>query len=124
MDILEKKINDIQIITLGGRMDAYSSNDVERQLNSLIEANQVKIILNLTGLEYISSSGLRVLLATLKKSRKALGDIRLAAMRPYVKEVFDIAGFTQLFKIFDQEEAAIDSFKVSFTFSSFMNSKE
>ena len=111
MDILEKKINDIQIITLGGRMDAYSSNDVERQLNSLIEANQVKIILNLTGLEYISSSGLRVLLATLKKSRKALGDIRLAAMRPYVKEVFDIAGFTQLFKIFDQEEAAIDSFK-------------
>jgi anti-sigma B factor antagonist len=111
MDILEKKSNDIQIITLGGRMDAYSSNDVERQLNSLIEANQVKIILNLTGLEYISSSGLRVLLAALKKSRKASGDIRLAGMRPYVKEVFDIAGFTQLFKIFDQEEAAIDSFK-------------
>lgn len=111
MNILEKKIDDILIVTLDGRMDAYSSNDVERQLNSLIEANQVKIILNLTGLEYISSSGLRVLLAALKKSRKALGDIRLAEMRPYVKEVFDIAGFTQLFKIFDQEKDAIDSFK-------------
>jgi anti-sigma B factor antagonist len=111
MDILEKKIGDIQIITLSGRMDAYSSNDVERQLNSLLDANQVNIILNLTGLEYISSSGLRVLLAALKKSRKASGDVRLAAMRPYVKEVFDIAGFTQLFKIFDQEKEAIDSFK-------------
>ena len=111
MDMLEKKINDIQIVTLGGRMDAYSSNDVERQLNSLIEANQVKIILDLAGLEYISSSGLRVLLAALKKSRKASGDIRLAAMRPYVKEVFDIAGFTQLFQIFEQEKEAMDSFK-------------
>ena len=111
MDILQKKIDDIQIVTLGGRMDAYSSNDVERQLNSLIEANEVKIILNLTGLEYISSSGLRVLLAALKKSRKGSGDVRLAAMRPSVKEVFDIAGFTQLFQIFEQEKEAIDSFK-------------
>lgn len=111
MDILQKKIDDVRIVTLGGRMDAYSSNDVEKQLTSLIEENQVKIILNLTGLEYISSSGLRVLLAALKKSRKASGDVRLAEMRPYVKEVFDIAGFTQLFKIFEQEKEAIDSFK-------------
>ena len=111
MDILEKKIDDVQIISLGGRMDAYSSNDVEKQLTSLIEENQVKIILNLTGLEYISSSGLRVLLAALKKSRKASGDVRLAAMRPSVKEVFDIAGFTPLFQIFEQEKEAIDSFK-------------
>ena len=111
MDILQKKIDDIQIVTLGGRLDAYSSNDVERQLNSLIEANEVKIILNLTGLEYISSSGLRVLLAALKKSRKGSGDLRLAAMRPSVKEVFDIAGFTQLFQIFNEEKEAIDSFK-------------
>lgn len=111
MDILGKKIDDVQIVTLGGRMDAYSSNDVERQLNALIEANEVRIILNLTGLEYISSSGLRVLLAALKKSRKGSGDVRLAAMRPSVKEVFDIAGFTQLFQIFDEEREAINSFK-------------
>jgi anti-anti-sigma factor len=111
MDILRKKIDDIQIVTLGGRMDAYSSNDVERQLNSLIDANEVKIILNLTALEYISSSGLRVLLAALKKSRKESGDLRLSAMRPSVKEVFDIAGFTQLFQTFNEEKEAIDSFK-------------
>ena len=111
MDIREKKIDDVQIVTVGGRMDAYSSNDVEKQLNSLIDTNQVKIILNLTGLEYISSSGLRVLLAALKKSRKGSGDLRLAAMRPSVKEVFDIAGFTQLFQIFNEEKEAIDSFK-------------
>ena len=111
MDIREKKIDDVQIVTVGGRMDAYSSNDVEKQLNSLIDTNQVKIILNLAGLEYISSSGLRVLLAALKKSRKGSGDVRLTALRPSVKEVFDIAGFTPLFQIFQQEKEAIDSFK-------------
>jgi len=69
------------------------------------------VVVNLKGLDYISSSGLRVLLAALKKIRKQNGDIRLACLQPYVREVFDIAGFTQLFKMFDKEEDAIDSFK-------------
>jgi anti-sigma B factor antagonist len=64
----------------------------------------------LEGLEYISSSGLRVFLSQLKKVRKQQGDIKLASMKPYIREVFDIAGFTQLFNIFDNENAAILSF--------------
>jgi anti-sigma B factor antagonist len=50
------------------------------------------------------------LLAALKKVRKQQGDIKLACLKPYIKEVFDIAGFTQLFTIFDAEEAAVSSF--------------
>jgi len=111
MDISDRKLDEIQIVSVGGRIDAYSSNEIQERLNSLIEANRVKIVINFTNLEYISSSGLRVLLVALKKCKKVEGDIKLAAMRTYVKEVFDIAGFAQVFKIFEQEEAAINSFK-------------
>jgi len=110
MDILEKKIGDVNLISIGGSLDAYSSNDAESKLNSLIDAGQVRLVVSLDKLEYMSSSGLRVLLATLKKVRKQQGDIRLACLKPNIKEVFDISGFTQLFNISDTEETAIDSF--------------
>jgi len=84
---------------------------VEKKLDSSFTSAKTKLVVNMKGLEYISSSGLRVLLAALKKMRKQQGDIRLACLQPYVKEVFDVAGFTQLFKMFDEEEEAINSFK-------------
>ena len=110
MEILEKKIGDVNLISIGGSLDAYSANDVESKLNSLIDAGQVRLVVSLDKLEYMSSSGLRVLLATLKKVRKQQGDIRLACLKPNIKEVFDISGFNQLFNISDTEETAIASF--------------
>ena len=111
MDISEKRIGDVNVISLSGRLDAYSANEVEKKLDSLIDAAQVRLVISLEKLEYISSSGLRVFLAALKKTKKQQGDIRLACLKPYIKEVFDIAGFTQLFNMFDTEEAAVNSFK-------------
>ena len=106
MELTEKKSGDICILGLTGRLDAYSATEVEKKLDTVIGAGCVKLVLNLEGLEYISSSGLRVLLSQLKKVRKQQGDIKLASMKPYIREVFDIAGFTQLFNIFENEDAA------------------
>lgn len=111
MDIPEKSVGNVYVVSLNGRLDAYAANDVEKKLDSLLTSAKVQLVVNLKGLEYISSSGLRVLLAALKKMRKQQGDIRLACLQPYVKEVFDIAGFTQLFKMFEKEEEAMDSFE-------------
>lgn len=110
MDILEKKMGDVSIISLLGRLDAYGANDVEKKLDSLVDAGQVQLVVNLESLEYISSSGLRVFLAALKKVRKCQGDMKLASLKPFIKEIFDIAGFTQLFTMFGTEESALASF--------------
>jgi len=48
------------------------------------------------------------MLAALKRLRKLNGELSLACLRPYVKEVFDIAGFTQLFGIYDREAEAVE----------------
>lgn len=111
MDIQDKRTGKVNIIALSGRLDAYAANDVERKLDSLIDAGRVWLVINLEKLDYISSSGLRVLLATLKKTRKQEGDIKLACLKPYIAEIFDISGFTQLFNMFDTEEAAVKSFE-------------
>ena len=110
MEIIEKKIGSISIIALGGRLDAYASSDVEQKLNALVDADEVRLVVNLERLDYISSSGLRVLLTSLKKVRKREGDIKLACLKPLIKEVFDVAGFSQLFSIYDLEDVAVQAF--------------
>jgi anti-sigma B factor antagonist len=111
MEILEKKVGSVNVVSPAGRLDAYASGEMEKKINLLVDMPQIALVVNLEKLEYISSSGLRVLLAGLKRAKKAQGDMRLASLQPYVKEVFDMAGFTQLFKMFDKEEDAIGSFK-------------
>ncbi|MEI6186397.1 MAG: STAS domain-containing protein [Dehalococcoidia bacterium] len=110
MDLAEKKSGEVTILNIGGRLDATSAAEAEKKLDELIGSGQIKIVLNLGGLEYISSSGLRVFLAQLKKVRKQQGDIRLCCMKPNIREVFDIAGFTQLFNIAEDEAAAAAGF--------------
>jgi anti-sigma B factor antagonist len=110
MEIGEKKTGNVDILYLTGRLDAYAANDVEKKINVVAEKNSVSLVVCMEKLEYISSSGLRVLLAALKKARKQQGDIRLSCLQPYVKEVFDVAGFSQLFKMFEKEDEAVTSY--------------
>ena len=110
MEIMEKKIGSVSVVALGGRLDAYVSGDFEQKLNALVDADEVCLVVSLERLDYISSSGLRVLLASLKKVRKRDGDIKLASMKPHIKEVFDVAGFSQLFSIYDLEDVAVQAF--------------
>jgi anti-sigma B factor antagonist len=107
MEIEEKDVGGVKILRLTGRLDAYSANEVEKSITGLIDGGCVRIVVNLEGVEYISSSGLRVMLAALKRLRKLKGELSLACLRPYVKEVFDIAGFTQIFTIYDREAEAV-----------------
>jgi len=111
MEIGVNKVGNVDLLYPSGRLDAYAAAEMEAKLNGVMNKTPIKLIVNLQKLDYISSSGLRVLMAALKKARKDQGDVRLACLQPYVKEVFDIAGFAQLFKIYDQEEAAVNSFK-------------
>ncbi len=110
MDIVDKKLDNVNLLSLSGRLDAYSATEMEKKLDSLIESGQTRLVIDLEKLDYISSSGLRVFLAALKKVKKQQGDIKLASMKPFIKEVFDIAGFSQLFNIFDTQQAAVNDF--------------
>ena len=99
------------IVLPAGRLDAPSSEELKADMEKLIGEGWRKIVANLEGVDYISSSGLRVMLSALKKLRSLGGDLKLASLRPYVRETFEISGFTQLFKIYDGEEEAADDFR-------------
>lgn len=105
-----KQDRDVDIILFSGRMDANSSPEGENAIQSLVRSGRTKIVVNASDLSYISSSGLRVLLAGLKQARQAGGDLRLACLQPQVRDVIAMTGFNRIFTIFEQEEHAIGSF--------------
>jgi len=111
MKIEDKSTIKVKIILPEGRLDAQASEELEQNIETLIEEGCTRMVANLDRVEYISSSGLRVLLASLKKLRKNQGDLKLVCLKPYVMEIFEIAGFTNLFEIYDQEDEAIIKFK-------------
>lgn len=110
MEITVKTVNDVEIVFLNGRLDAYNSNLVENKFDEIIDSGKVQMVADLSGVDYISSSGLRVTLSSLKKLNKMGGTLKLSSLQPYVLEVFEIAGFTQLFQIYHDEKEAVASF--------------
>jgi len=100
---------EVAIVTMVERFDAYSAKDVQTALEKVIDDGSVKLVCDFSQTDYISSAGLRVLLATAKRLKREGGAIALCCMKPYVREVFETAGFTQLFQIFNSEEEAADS---------------
>jgi anti-sigma B factor antagonist len=107
MEINQTVINNIPVVAVSGRIDATTSRELEIALNDLIDQNRADIVLDLGGVEYISSVGLRVMLAALKKVRPKKGDVKLVSLQPFVREVFEITGFTKLFSIYPTQGEAL-----------------
>lgn len=93
-------------ISLNGKLDAGSSAEAETSLFDAIAKGNGKLALDLTGLEYVSSAGLRVMLVAAKRIQQRGGKLALYGLNGNVREVFDISGFTAVFKIFQDEAAA------------------
>ncbi|MCE5265763.1 MAG: STAS domain-containing protein [Deltaproteobacteria bacterium] len=99
------------VFSITGRMDALSAPEVEAKLNPWLEQKQRVLILDLEGLDYISSAGLRVLLFAAKRMKARGGVLFLARLQAGVKQVFEISGFSAILPIYDTVEAALEAAK-------------
>ncbi|OPY77310.1 MAG: putative anti-sigma factor antagonist BtrV [Syntrophorhabdus sp. PtaU1.Bin153] len=106
-----KKDKDLTVVSIAGRMDAVTTPEAEDRLAGLIDAGERSFVVDLQQLDYISSAGLRGILATAKKLKAERGDIVFANLQGHVNEVFKISGFQSLFKIFDSVDAAVNELR-------------
>lgn len=107
MEIQTRKEKSVVIVSVKGRMDALTAPEFEKNLSDLISKGETLFLLNFAGLEYISSAGLRSILATFKKLKEKQGKILFTGLQGPVEEVFKISGFHSIFKNFDSEETAL-----------------
>ncbi|MFZ2473382.1 MAG: STAS domain-containing protein [Methanothrix sp.] len=109
MEIIHSLIEDIPVLFVSGKIDAVTSKDLETALIGLIDQNKRFLIINMEKVEFLSSSGLRVLMASLNKLKHRDGDLLLAALQPFVKDVFFLTGASRFFSIYPNQGEAINS---------------
>jgi len=109
MNIIESKQGDITILKAEGKLDASSSPELDKRISSLVESGTKQIALDLAGLDYVSSAGLRVFLSAAKRLKQAHGKLALANLSAQVQQIFDIAGFESILPIFKTLNEAVDA---------------
>jgi anti-anti-sigma factor len=110
MQCRAQAIANVLLVRVEGRIDHTTAKAFEDALVPLLDGcttGEQKVVLDLGGVAYMSSAGLRVLTLAAKQCRRQGGDIVIAALQPMLQEVFRISRFDTVFKIFTSVPAAL-----------------
>jgi anti-anti-sigma factor len=109
MQAVTERQGDTLVIAPAGRLDSNSAPEFERELNGHVARGERRVVLDLTQLDYISSAGLRVVLMLVKQLKAQNGRAVLCGMKPAIKEVFDISGFSKILQIVPSRGEALSA---------------
>ncbi len=110
MDFSVDEIGDVRAVRIAGNLDTQTSPVAQKQLTQLIDNGATKILIDFEELNYISSSGLRMLLVAVKRLEDASGQLRICSPNKMVQEVFDTSGFSDIFSVYESQAEALDGF--------------
>ncbi len=110
MEIKTSELKRVTLFEVMGRIDSTNANELGEALNTAIDTGHTQIVVDLSGVEYMSSAGLREMVTALKKVKRGTGDLRLAAPSERVLEVLELAGLDSIFEIFPTQVEAVGSF--------------
>jgi anti-anti-sigma factor len=112
MNLNTKKIDNVVVVYLSGRLDVHLSAEIEKEINKIIQNDSsAHLLMNLNDVEYMSSSGLRIFVSTMRVLKEQKRILKLCNMNNAVKKIFEVVELMDMFDIFDTEEAALKSFK-------------
>ena len=107
MDISEDRKADAVILVLSGKLDATTAKTFEDRILGVINSGTQRLVVDLSQLDYVSSSGLRVFILAAKRLQTVDGKIVLCSMKDHVRQVFDLAGFSSILSIYGSRDEAI-----------------
>jgi anti-anti-sigma factor len=107
MDISEERKADAVVLALSGKLDATTAKTFEDKILGVINSGTRRLVVDLSRLEYVSSSGLRVFLLAAKRLQATDGKIVLCGLQDHVRQVFDLAGFSSILSIYGSRDDAI-----------------
>jgi anti-sigma B factor antagonist len=105
-----KPIQDISVIDVAGDIDFREMIRIKDMIGGLIEKDRTKVVLHLRAVDHINYLSIGVLLERLKLLRNLNGDLKLAGMSPFLRDIFKVVGMDRFFEDYTSLEDAIESF--------------
>lgn len=111
MEIAERKINDVTVLDLTGKMTLGEGDELLKQtINNLLAAGAKKIVLNLEGVPYIDSAGLGEVVRTHTTVSRQGGSLKLLNLTKRIEDLLSITKLLTVFDTYDSEAEAVKSF--------------
>ena len=109
MEVTNKIKGDAIIFYIDGDLTTTHSPEVQTEINDVLESTKCKlVVINVENVNFIASTGLRIILAVGKKLKTAGAELVVCSMNQTTKSVFKMSGFAKLFKTFGTEEEALE----------------
>jgi len=105
-----RKVGDILVLVAPGELDARNAQAAKEHLKELVKAGNSRMVIDLSPLTFIDSSGLGALLTALKAARTANGDVKLTGLTPPVRTIFELTRLYNVFSSYPTVELAAQSF--------------
>jgi len=111
MELTTEQLKRCDLVEATGRIDSQAAPQLAEALNTITEAGRFKIVFDMSGVNFMSSAGLRVLIDVQKTCKRwNRGQLILACVPERIYETLDLAGFVPFFNIFDDVLHAVGSF--------------
>jgi len=110
MEITKRVTDSALVVDVVGKLDTQTAGSAMDQLQQYLGVDKGNLLINLSGLDFVSSSGLRVILRAAKQVRASGGNMKVCGARGVVKEVLEISGFDSLLDLHEDEGQALASF--------------
>ncbi len=110
MDFTVDQFGDVRTVRIAGNLDTQTAPVAQEQLIQLIDNGATKILIDFEDLNYISSTGLRMLLVALNRLEGTSGQLRICNPNTMVREVFETSGFLEIFSVYKSQAEALDGF--------------
>lgn len=110
MDLKTRKSGEVMIIELEGRLDVHLSLEIEQAVNDIIDSGERHLVFDLSKVQYLSSSGLRIFIAAMRRLKGLDGSLKLANMNDSVKKIFKVVELIDLFEIYESVDEALQSY--------------
>jgi anti-anti-sigma factor len=108
IEVVEERHDNALVLLPIGRLDSGNAHSFESIVMKYVSGGEQCLVVDFSRLNFISSSGMRVLLIATKALRASNGKIALCAMQNHIEEVFRISGFDQIIPIRDSQKSALD----------------
>ncbi len=111
MEVTTQEFKHCELISLKGRVDSASAPQFSQALEAITGKGHYKIVVDMSNLEYMSSAGFRALLVAQRNCKRYnRGEVVLSSVPARIREALELAGFTELFKLFDDNLKAVGNF--------------
>jgi anti-sigma B factor antagonist len=110
MEIISEPIGNVMVLNIEGRLDASNSSELKTKISSLVDENHKSILIDMSGVDFVDSSGLGSLVTCLRLVAQAEGKFKIACLQANPKNLFETTRLNRVFELFDDRNSALKTF--------------